>query len=747
MEKQHSSPQRSLPRIWHYRLYRRTLLSVFVLLIVLFATIGILLYSEFSVYADNQTAAFATDLMTQQVNSTQNLWDDMNALSSTMQTDQSVSSYLLGNERDPLVRYHAFRSLGKYKALHPFIQNISLYNFSTADRLNLKYYSSEQEIVTQEQIAFGMTLSVPRQVSFPGVQESQVLTIVFPVRNYTGGYTSCIAIDIQIERLQAMLQSANAGAHIYIVDDEDQLLVRPDDGYMPGEWDAVLAVVRRKQTDRGSFYRKIAQQKTLISYCRFPTQAWTVVALQPAQGLLAAARSRIILLVSILLGLLVVSMVVIFVMVLRIFRPIDNLMAQLPHDSGAVVDEMAVISKELNAYRSRSNSMMQSLYQANVQALLLGLPCDRAELPPAITGAHRFVVGVLSPTQKHEYAPDELNQLAKRQLQGLSACVSFRWTDHRVLVFCFDHVQPDALSSGFGRFCQACRDKHGSAVRLGISAVVDSPELLHLAYTEALRLSSDAFYHQERMLFTPDSSASWRTAPATPTNTWVNRMSGLLFHEQPNDVHQTLEEMLAECAQLPPNFCIHVVCDVLRQCAELVGSTCQGKGTEELAALLEQLEQAASYAQLHRLSLLIVDKCHQLLNESEQQRSLLHGQRIVRQVCQLIEKRYQSPAFSLQDAADEVSLSAGYLGRLFKQTTGQSFAEYLTACRLREAERLLTQTDTPIALISSQIGMENASYFSTVFRKAYGISPSLFREAAARQKNNAGPETDGAEGT
>ena len=49
----------------------------------------------------------------------------------------------------------------------------------------------------------------------------------------------------------------------------------------------------------------------------------------------------------------------------------------------------------------------------------------------------------------------------------------------------------------------------------------------------------------------------------------------------------------------------------------------------------------------------------------------------------MIEKEYRHPGFSLQDAADGVSLSAGYLGRLFKQTAGQSFVEALTACRLK----------------------------------------------------------------
>ena len=148
-------------------------------------------------------------------------------------------------------------------------------------------------------------------------------------------------------------------------------------------------------------------------------------------------------LVLFLLALLILSMGTMFILLLRIYRPIDDLVSQLPHESDAVVDEMAVISNELTVYRDRSDMMKQSLYQSNLQSLLFGLPCDRVELPASITQSERFVVGVLSHTKKREYTVEELNRLAAGQLPGLRECISFRWTDYRVLLFCF--ASADAL--------------------------------------------------------------------------------------------------------------------------------------------------------------------------------------------------------------------------------------------------------------------------------------------------------------
>ena len=312
-----------------------------------------------------------------------------------------------------------------------------------------------------------------------------------------------------------------------------------------------------------------------------------------------------------------------------------------------------------------------------------------------------------------------------------------------MLLFCFasaDALQEEQLTEQMEKFCLACREKQGSEVRLGVSPVVETPEQLHLAYSEALRLVYDSFYHQECILFTQDTVEKWRSAPATPTDTWLKRISGFLFHEQTDELYQALDAFFEECGHLSPNICIHVVSDVLRQCVELVESTCQPKSGEELAEMLARVEQSDSFDQLCSLSRELFGVCHRLLNESEQQRSLLRGQRIIHQVCEMIEKEYRHPGFSLQDAADGVALSTGYLGRLFKQTAGQSFVEALTACRLKAAARMLVETDTPVAVISREVGMENASYFSTVFRKAYGMSPSLYRETnqSATQKQQEG---------
>ncbi|WP_339205609.1 helix-turn-helix transcriptional regulator [Paenibacillus sp. FSL K6-3182] len=73
-------------------------------------------------------------------------------------------------------------------------------------------------------------------------------------------------------------------------------------------------------------------------------------------------------------------------------------------------------------------------------------------------------------------------------------------------------------------------------------------------------------------------------------------------------------------------------------------------------------------------------------------------------------------------------LSPGYLGKLFRSHTQLSFNDYLKKIRLEEATRLLTTTNDSIAVISESVGVLNTTYFFTLFKKTYGISPAQYRE-------------------
>lgn len=89
-----------------------------------------------------------------------------------------------------------------------------------------------------------------------------------------------------------------------------------------------------------------------------------------------------------------------------------------------------------------------------------------------------------------------------------------------------------------------------------------------------------------------------------------------------------------------------------------------------------------------------------------------------------------SERFPMSELAAKVGLTPVALLRRFRKAFGQTPGEYLIEQRIRLAERLLCETDLPLAAIAAECGYENEYYFSTSFRKKVGVPPGLYRKSA-----------------
>ncbi|WP_245948246.1 response regulator transcription factor [Paenibacillus sambharensis] len=101
---------------------------------------------------------------------------------------------------------------------------------------------------------------------------------------------------------------------------------------------------------------------------------------------------------------------------------------------------------------------------------------------------------------------------------------------------------------------------------------------------------------------------------------------------------------------------------------------------------------------------------------------------LIRRAKAAIAERYAEPELSLEAVAAELCVSSVYLSRLFKQETGVSYSTLLTEMRIKEAIRLLHDTDLSMNEIAQRIGYETQHYFSTAFKKATGVPPAHYRK-------------------
>lgn len=87
----------------------------------------------------------------------------------------------------------------------------------------------------------------------------------------------------------------------------------------------------------------------------------------------------------------------------------------------------------------------------------------------------------------------------------------------------------------------------------------------------------------------------------------------------------------------------------------------------------------------------------------------------------------------LESAARDLYLSPAQFARKVRQETGQSFVPYVTDFRLREARRLLEETDWTINIIQQMVGFRSSEYFCAVFKKHLNVTPSQYRQRCRKQ--------------
>lgn len=92
-----------------------------------------------------------------------------------------------------------------------------------------------------------------------------------------------------------------------------------------------------------------------------------------------------------------------------------------------------------------------------------------------------------------------------------------------------------------------------------------------------------------------------------------------------------------------------------------------------------------------------------------------------------IKEDYSEKNLSVEGMAEKLSVSGSYFQSVFKKETGKTFNNYLTDYRMKEAVRLLTETDDKNYVIAEKTGYSDANYFSYVFKKQFGVSPSVYR--------------------
>jgi len=143
---------------------------------------------------------------------------------------------------------------------------------------------------------------------------------------------------------------------------------------------------------------------------------------------------------------------------------------------------------------------------------------------------------------------------------------------------------------------------------------------------------------------------------------------------------------------------------------------------EENGKLRKELNFAATESLRYRLIVRYLERLDAVMVSAPHE-----PRKAIVTVKQYIHSRYPDQDLGLESAARQVHLNPNYLSELFKEVTGRNFVDYLSEVRMEAAKQLLRETHLKTYEIAERVGYSSSKYFSAIFRKYCGMTPTEYR--------------------
>lgn len=299
---------------------------------------------------------------------------------------------------------------------------------------------------------------------------------------------------------------------------------------------------------------------------------------------------------------------------------------------------------------------------------------------------------------------------------------------------------------------KACREKATREIRLslnkqlhytataGIGTVMDNPERIRQSYLEAEEsLQYKFMYGNSSDLF----FSSLDRPPAALNYNYISSMQTVISSIVSGNPEQAIEEAEKSLSFAPGSNSLYgsvrrlTINNIVWSCIELLSAVNLSlyEIFPDFFTIYRELISAASDSELKsRLTSLI----RQVSNIYVLTKNNLTAPEnpIVADAKAYIEKHYSDCRLHLSRTAEALSVSSCYLSNIFKQETGKTYIDYLTSVRISKAKELLADPQVKIYEVCYLSGYDNPTYFSTLFKRRTGLTPSEYRNRMSIAEKN-----------
>lgn len=703
--------------------------------------------------------------------------------------NNSIIAFANSNHNDILITSKAIQTLSSLSSPNTYIQSAYIYNrkidtfISTPS--NTFYNSSDffdKEIIQMlnetESYSFPTLYPIPRKAANPvGANQpfSNVYTYVLFDTNNDNWKNSnnAIILNVNADWLRTTISSIdykmdNAGSE-FLVANESGIIVNHSspDQFMKNIADQdYFQKIGSSTSSSGTFIENLDRKKYVISYVLSEELGWTFISMTPYKSVFAPIQRSGTITIVFCMVVLVLGLFYAYLASKKLYRPIgaltndikqklnpetrsDKRMNEMDFISNAfkgILDKTVVLEnlKRNNALLLK-NEYLKNVLNGQVAPPQGQVPIDKKEFSMDLNFNHELFLYVLKLDYYHDFI-EKFNEtdraLYKYAIANIAKEITAEHFNNETIDTAPDQLvvladihsfegNMDELYASFHTLVAQIQNYIKQSLKLSVTGTlgykIETPEQLKSVYTKTLHLSMYRIKYGHSSIITPSilqdvESGSNFKFPTSKEKQLINELK--LGHG--NEAKDTYREIMKkiECSSYDniQTSVIYLLTSIYNSLNQIVADA-PFQFNDMTIHMLHKVTGLETLDEMQEAFFEMIDKVIEIKNSSKDRKKT----EIVARTIEYIQESYRDKNLSLNSCAEMLSLSSVYLGKIFKNSTGESVAEYITSIRMEKLKYYLEQNNMPINDILDQCGIEKSNYFYTTFKKYFGVSLSEYK--------------------
>lgn len=331
------------------------------------------------------------------------------------------------------------------------------------------------------------------------------------------------------------------------------------------------------------------------------------------------------------------------------------------------------------------------------------------------------------PTISAELVPLSIKQIVEEEFEELCQSYTFLGTSTIISITSWNDSNPvEKLMNLANEICLKCYRVLNIRITVGIGRVYEKISRVHDSYLEAKSaLEYQAVWGTGKVIYIQDMEQN--RSKAVFSQGGEERLLAAIKFGTADQIAQQLEKNFTQMDSLQDwekNAYLIGLFNAMYQIVQQYSLHTEETVMEKLRLFFDIPQEWGNRDYMYAWFLDICQSMHQLLS-SKRKTAAYH---LTEEAKRIISERYSDSSLSVEQVCDHLHVSQSHFSTVFKQKTGTSFIQYLTEVRMNQAAELLKTTDEKTYMIANNVGYEDPNYFSYVFKKRFGISPTKYRK-------------------